>query len=77
MLEGDDITALESHQPVLGSIPRNAALALPSRHLGLVQAGETEALETFLDKAAEIVASSLDLDALRSLAAPRVPCCLA
>src|SRR5262249_46659236 len=38
--------------PILGSVPRDAALALPHRHLGLVQANEHGDLETFLDHAA-------------------------
>lgn len=56
--------------PVLGAIPRQAALSHPSRHLGLVQAGERPDLEAFLDRAAGIVAASLDLPALAALAAP-------
>jgi cobyrinic acid a,c-diamide synthase len=60
--------------PLLGCIPANPALALPSRHLGLVQASEHGALEDFLDAAAGLVASRLDLAALRGLARPaRMP----
>ncbi|MEQ8965370.1 MAG: cobyrinate a,c-diamide synthase [Azospirillaceae bacterium] len=56
--------------PLLGCLPRDDALALPSRHLGLVQAGEHPDLERFLDAAADRVAEALDLDALARLAAP-------
>src|SRR5690606_10280095 len=56
--------------PVLGAVMRQADLAHPSRHLGLVQAGERPDLEAFLARAAGIVAESLDLDALVALAAP-------
>lgn len=58
--------------PVIGMIPRDATLALPERHLGLVQAVEHGNLESFLERAADIVARSLDLDALRTLAKPPV-----
>jgi cobyrinic acid a,c-diamide synthase len=54
--------------PVLGCLPRDEALALPDRHLGLVQASEHPALDAFLDKAAAIVADSIDLGALRHIA---------
>jgi cobyrinic acid a,c-diamide synthase len=54
--------------PVLGCIPRSAALALPERHLGLVQAREQAGLQSALDSAAATVARHLDLDALASLA---------
>jgi cobyrinic acid a,c-diamide synthase len=54
--------------PVLGCLPRDAALELPSRHLGLVQASEHPALEAFIDGAARRVGEHLDLDRLRRLA---------
>lgn len=56
--------------PVLGAVPRDGALAHPSRHLGLVQAGERPDLEAFLDVAAAVMAARVDLPALRSLAPP-------
>ncbi|WP_298431574.1 cobyrinate a,c-diamide synthase [uncultured Jannaschia sp.] len=56
--------------PVLGVIPRDATLALPARHLGLVQAEEHPDLDAFLARAAQIVAAHVDLDALVACAAP-------
>lgn len=56
--------------PVLGAVPRDATLATPSRHLGLVQAGERADLDTFIDRAADAVRAAVDLDALVGLAAP-------
>jgi cobyrinic acid a,c-diamide synthase len=56
--------------PVLGAIPRRDDLSRPSRHLGLIQAGEMPDLEAFLDRAAKCVASNLDLTALRAVMAP-------
>lgn len=50
--------------PVLGALPREASLILPERHLGLVQAGETEDLHQRLDALAEAVAAAVDLDAI-------------
>ncbi len=54
----------------LGSLARDAELALPERHLGLVQAREHRELERFIERAATACASQLDLDALIELAAP-------
>jgi len=59
-----------SQIPVLGTVPRSDSLARPSRHLGLVQAGEMPDLESFLNTAADIMARHIDLDALRALMGP-------
>ena len=64
-------TALaETGVPVLGAIARHASLAMPERHLGLVQAGEHGDLEAFLENAADIVGDNVDLDALIAAATP-------
>jgi cobyrinic acid a,c-diamide synthase len=57
--------------PVFGAIPRDGALALPERHLGLVQAGEHPTLSAHLDRLADVAERHLDLDAI--LAAARQP----
>ncbi|MEO1016813.1 MAG: cobyrinate a,c-diamide synthase [Pseudomonadota bacterium] len=54
--------------PVLGSMPRRQELALPSRHLGLVQALEHAELALIIDAAASLVEERLDLGRLRRLA---------
>lgn len=56
--------------PVLGALTRNADLALPERHLGLVQAGETEELDARLERLADAVEGAVDLDRLVALARP-------
>jgi len=56
--------------PVLGSIARDPDLALPERHLGLVQASEHAAIESFIEKMADTVEKSVDLDRILALAAP-------
>lgn len=55
---------------VLGSIGRDAAIALPERHLGLVQAGEQDELPAFLERLVELGERCLDLDAIFASAAP-------
>jgi len=57
-------------QPILGCLPRDPALALPRRHLGLVLADELPELERFLDHAADVVAREVDLERLRRIARP-------
>ncbi len=54
--------------PVLGTLRRMPGLDRPARHLGLVQAGEMPDLPRFLDRAAETVAETIDLDALDAIA---------
>ena len=56
--------------PVLGAVPGDRALALPARHLGLVQVHETEELPAFLDAAADLIAEHVDGVALRALGRP-------
>jgi len=56
--------------PVIGALKRDAVFDLPHRHLGLVQAGEHEDLETFIVQAAARLTETLDLDLLVQLAQP-------
>jgi cobyrinic acid a,c-diamide synthase len=56
------IEALEI--PVLGALPRGKQIRLPERHLGLVQAGETPALDATLDQIAGFIAEHTDIDAI-------------
>jgi cobyrinic acid a,c-diamide synthase len=43
---------------LLGAIPRNDAMNIPDRHLGLVQAAEMDDLSDRLDRAAEVLTSA-------------------
>jgi cobyrinic acid a,c-diamide synthase len=56
--------------PVLGSVPRDEMIALPERHLGLVQVGEHGDLAERLDRLAAIAETHLDLDGILRLAVP-------
>ena len=58
--------------PVLGSVPREAALELPERHLGLVQAGEHADLATLINRLVATAQSHIDLNAVFISAAPLV-----
>jgi cobyrinic acid a,c-diamide synthase len=53
---------------VLGALPRHAPIALPERHLGLVQAEELARLDELIAEAARLVAERIDLDAVLRLA---------
>jgi cobyrinic acid a,c-diamide synthase len=67
------IADLDPAISVVGSLPREDALTLPERHLGLVQAGEHPDLVARLDRLAEVAERHLDLDAIVALAS--LPSC--
>ncbi len=56
--------------PLIGVVRRGSALALKSRHLGLVQAGEHEALDRLIESAGKAVGDGVGLDRLVDLAGP-------
>lgn len=62
--------ALAAHLPdlvLIGCLPRDAALAIPSRHLGLVTAEDNPLSEAFLGHLVEVVEKHLDIEALLAL----------
>lgn len=59
--------------PVVGAIRRNPDMAMPERHLGLVQAREHQALEAFIERLADVMEQSIDLDAVVAVAATVAP----
>ncbi|MFY9698264.1 MAG: cobyrinate a,c-diamide synthase [Rhodoplanes sp.] len=56
--------------PVLGVIPRDKSLALPERHLGLVQASEHADLAARLAHLADLAERHVDIDAVIAAAGP-------
>lgn len=54
---------------VLGVLPKRAAIAMPERHLGLVQAEEQPTLQALIAEAAQLMRDGVDLDALIAAAA--------
>jgi cobyrinic acid a,c-diamide synthase len=64
-------TAVTRHLPCLaclGALPANPALALPSRHLGLVPAGEVPECDTVIDRCAAQIGAAIDVDRLLGVA---------
>lgn len=59
--------------PLLGMVRRDAAMALPSRHLGLVQAEEHADLQRKIARAGELVAEGCDLERIVEVALPSPP----
>lgn len=55
---------------VFGALPRRASIAVPERHLGLVQAEETPELDRIIQDAGVFIAENLDLAAILSAAQP-------
>jgi cobyrinic acid a,c-diamide synthase len=68
VLVADAIAALGV--AVFGAVPREQSLALPERHLGLVQAGEHADLEHLIERLAATAERHFDLDAIVAGAAP-------
>ena len=64
----DAVNALEI--PVLGAVPRDEALTMPERHLGLVQAQEHDDLAVRIGCLADSAQRYLDLDRIVASAAP-------
>jgi cobyrinic acid a,c-diamide synthase len=65
--------AVSRHLPdlaCLGALPADPTLILPSRHLGLVPAGEAGNAEQVIDRAAEMIGANLDVARLSMLARP-------
>src|SRR5436305_1212878 len=56
--------------PVLGAVPNSDAFALPSRHLGLVPAGELSEHDSVLDRVADAIGAAVDIERLTGLARP-------
>ncbi|MEZ0382410.1 cobyrinate a,c-diamide synthase [Mycobacterium sp. pW045] len=54
--------------PVLGVLPRDADVATPSRHLGLVPAAEREASGAMVSRLAELIEQHVDLDGVLEIA---------
>jgi cobyrinic acid a,c-diamide synthase len=55
---------------IFGTLPRDTTLALPERHLGLVQAAEHADLAALIDRLAAMAERHFDLDAILAAAAP-------
>jgi cobyrinic acid a,c-diamide synthase len=70
-LVSTSVEALEI--PVLGALPRDEAIRLPERHLGLVQAGETAGLDGHLDRIAAFIGAHVDTSAVLSCARASMP----
>ena len=67
MLEG------ETGLPILGCFPPMEQARIPSRHLGLLTAGEISALEERMQAIGDTLRQTVDLDRLLELAAPLPP----
>jgi len=56
--------------PIVGGLPVDARISVPSRHLGLVQADEHPELESFLSAASALAETHIDMDRLIALSTP-------
>jgi cobyrinic acid a,c-diamide synthase len=58
----ESLTGTAASIRFLGALPQDEALAIPDRHLGLVQAEEIADLDARLERAADAIAPTLNLD---------------
>ena len=54
--------------PIVGAVRGSDQLQLPSRHLGLVQAGEHDGLDEMIDRIADHMSEDVDLDLILEIA---------
>ncbi len=71
--EAEARAAIEETVPVLGVLPRDAALDIPSRHLGLVPAAERDQAERVVARLGEWVRRHVDVEGIAQLAATAPP----
>ncbi|MDO4280725.1 MAG: cobyrinate a,c-diamide synthase [Peptococcaceae bacterium] len=57
------------HVPVLGAIPKASDIEIPDRHLGLIPAGEQDALRERIDRLGQLIEDNVDIDAILKIAA--------
>ncbi|WP_136515037.1 cobyrinate a,c-diamide synthase [Geomonas edaphica] len=67
------VTASLPHVAVLGCLPKDPALGIPSRHLGLTTAEENPLSDEFLDHLARVMERHLDLERLLDTAPEEFP----
>lgn len=70
-LAGEAIEALGI--PVVGAVMRDPTLTLPERHLGLVQAEEHSDIDTHIERLADVMERSIDIDRVIELMAVFTP----
>jgi cobyrinic acid a,c-diamide synthase len=59
--------------PVLGAVAEDARLSMTERHLGLMPCAEVDGAREWVERAGRVVASQVDLDRVRALAAAAAP----
>lgn len=59
--------------PVLGAVPRDRDLLVPSRHLGLIPAAERDQAREMIDAAAALVSANVDLETVLAIAGSAGP----
>ncbi len=67
-------TAIEDHcnLPVVGVLPRDEAVSIPDRHLGLIPNAENEALHPAIEACRRVVEQFVDLEAVKKIASSAV-----